>query len=315
MAVLGLYQETQNHPQDCSYEVEALHFNIWMLAPSFWSLSTLKTFRKCGAYSYYIDVGLRLTFSSGSISSLDLCLPGVPADNFLDLYDEVLNEKINDLIFGTAVESKNGNIEYDRDGKRVVETVQKIKSFELIDDGPEQRYRVHFSSAIKVDHSDDAYYLRFRYRCQKPNEIVFSKGWGFAKQGYLIDFGVNDVRETINLPERNMSSQMKPIKEFNGFIICPSDFVPVSYSPDFKHKRILEANAWSQYLQSCGKFSLTNKYTIHYWKGKDVTFSNPFRAFMHIHKEFGLKIFLIYILGVATLPLLAAIAKIIGGNG
>lgn len=312
MAVLGLYQETQNHSQDCSYEVEALHLNLWMLAPRLWSLSTFNTFKKCGAYNYYVDVGLRLSVASGSISSLDLCLPGAPGENFIDLYDEVLNEKINDLIFGTAVESKNGNIEYQRDGDKVVETVQKIKSFELIDDGPEHRYRVHFSSAIKIENSENAYYLRFRYRCQKPNEIVFSKGWGFAKKGYLIDFGVNDVRETVNLPKENMSSQMKPIKEFNGFVICPSDFVPVSNSPEFKHTRILEANAWSQYLNSCGKFSLTNKYTIHYWKGKDVTFTDPFRAFMHIHKEFGLKLFVIYFLGVATPPLLAAIAKAVG---
>lgn len=299
MGVVGVYQASElSNQTDVSFEVLALHFNLWILPRK-----TLRAITNFRFFKNFIDVGLRITVKSGRFSSLDLHLPGIEGEagqavDFFDLEEAVLNETVNDLIFGRPVRSVNGRIEYSRGGSDISERVVGIKSIKIIEAG--QRFRIEMRSPVDGGNGEEHIYIRFRYECRHAEDIIISKGWGFAKKGSVVDVRLNDTRETLWFKPGNKPENMVIPKEFNAFVIHPANFVRIAQSPEIHYARILEPQAWQDYLLSCGKYDSSAKMIINQWKFECDSQPVQARFFAHLHREFGFAILVTYLLGVLS---------------
>jgi hypothetical protein len=310
MALIGIYEDITDESESTDFLVESLHFNLWIL-PLGAAISTI--WKNRSPYAYFVDIGLRLKLRSGSkVSKIDMYLPGKPdiEKSFVDLHDIVLNEKVNDLIFGTEVTSRNHSIKYTRNGVEIHDDVCKISSLKRIGAPNSGRHQLTLTSAAFADTDDKTLYMRFRYRCADASDLLISKGWGFAKRGFIIDLRVNDIRESINFYKENSPTRMRKVGELNAFVVCSTLYLPLLDSPMFHYSRILEPGAWDEYLQSCKPYDGANKLVIHQWRGSDITYQKPFRAFAHLHKEFGWLILTMYLLGLLTPVILTQLAKL-----
>eukprot|EP01093_Parvamoeba_rugata_P006000 TRINITY_DN1913_c0_g2_i4.p1 TRINITY_DN1913_c0_g2~~TRINITY_DN1913_c0_g2_i4.p1 ORF type:complete len:343 (+),score=8.07 TRINITY_DN1913_c0_g2_i4:299-1327(+) len=328
MALVGVYASTVSLDYYPNFEVETLHFNLWIIPQKFRhvifrrhtgrslvSLFIPRFFRN------YIDIGLRIkVVPGGELSHIEMHLPAVNEKedlSFHDLSEVVLNDRINDLLFGRKVnvDVDNGVIEYSRDGVKIIDKVIGVSNIvNLKNNG---RYRIDFEKPLQASFDKEFYYVRFRYECRNSDEILNEKGWGFAKLGFVVDLRLNDIRETVEFNEINQSHNMKDVKEFNAFIIHPTNFMRSAQSPSVHYSRILEPNAWRPYLESCKPYSDARKYVINQWKTQGVvTSSSPYRMFAQLQNEFGLHVFIMYFLGgvfVSLLPKLFSVLSWLAG--
>lgn len=85
-------------------EVVALHVNFWALTVPITPRGIVEIVKRRGARKAFIDVGVRFRVKSGAIGGLPLILPADTAlnDKVTDLSSLVLDESINDLIFGVV---------------------------------------------------------------------------------------------------------------------------------------------------------------------------------------------------------------------
>jgi hypothetical protein len=260
-------------------------------------------------------LGLRLEVNR-TLTSLILHLPNtVDESSFVDLAPLVLDDRVNDLIFGTDVKADNGVIRYPGAGfneQDVVETVVPIRSFGS-ESGYDPLYRIELASKIRGTKGRPIHvYLRFRVRIPDPKYIWHRKGWAFAKRGAIFDLRVSDVRE--GLPHGTqppIAVKFKPVQRFFGFLIVPVTYHPGTFSPQLHYSRLLEGQVWQPYLAGC-EFNPTEKLTIHQWRSPPndaVDYRQPFRIYMHLHREFGWAIFIAYFLGGLSAPIVVALAS------
>lgn len=302
MGLVGIHEQSEE-AGGARFEVEALHFNFWILPRSI--LRWGNPFQRLTIYC--IDIGIRVQHLAGTLKTIDVSipLPGQSKFKFVDLYELVLDEQINDLLFGRPVNCSNGRLQYEREKTQIDDTVGKIKGVSRNAPGSSQ-FRLELVSPIVADDSRRTHYFRFRMIISDTSELMASKGWGFAKRGYLLDIRANDTREMIADIAARHKHNLKELKEFNCFVIAPHSYLPVHCSPQLHYSRLLEQRVWNTYLQSCGGISAKWKLVIHQWRSDSskgsVSQLNPFRAYMHLHKEFGMGIWLIYILGILTAP-------------
>lgn len=218
MGLIGIYDDVE---KGCpTYTVESLHFNFWILPKSkFDNIRRFFSEPKFEFFKYYIDIGVRVNVTSGTLSTIDMHLPcSSPGDmDYLDLHEEILNEKINDLIFGIKVNSNNNKISYTRKYIKIEDEIHTINKISDVDK-KDQRFRISLNSNVEISNKPKSIYLRFRYLCSVPSDILISKGWGFAKKGFVADLRLEDVRETIDFDQINQSHNMKDITEFNAFL-------------------------------------------------------------------------------------------------
>lgn len=167
---------------------------------------------------------------------------------------------------------------------------------------------VVFDRNIVGNPDSPTYYVRIRFECRGNSSLLASKDWALAKHGFVFRCLMNDVRATAEMREDPaVAARLLPIQASFVFLIAPSDFIPVLVSPPLYYSRLLEAAVWKRYLESCGAIRASHKYTIHQWRGAtEITERQPFRAYMHLHREFGLGVRLTYIIGLLTVPVLSA---------
>jgi hypothetical protein len=301
MGIVGVYKPETTDDAHSAVVIKALHLNFWFLPKRSIGVVASPFVLDFSLHHCYLDVGLRIQLKGVCVDSIDLhlpCLDGQPVE-MADLADLVLDESVNDLVFGRKVTSEDGRIRYIRNDLTIDERVVRLRCIEVID--PTERYRLRFCDAVDASAGDESVYLRFRYRCSVDSDVQVSKGWGFAKRGHLFDLRVNDVRETLTFAAKNKSDQMFSIDEVNAFLIHSSDYVRISESPSATYSRLLEPMAWSEYLRSCAPFRRKVKYVITQWKRNVVSNDDPMRVFAHLQREFGFILFCLYVLG-ASLP-------------
>ncbi|WP_417824576.1 hypothetical protein [Thalassospira lucentensis] len=323
MSLIGVYSSRDFSDENSYFEVEALHFNLWIIpqrkrdvifnchnGKPLWSFIFPRFSRN------YIDVGLRIkVIPGGGLNWVDLHLPATNSNgdlNFFDLSEVVLDDRMNDLLFGRKVDvdKEKRTISYYRDGKSVQDEVVKVQK--ITDLKSNGRFRVEFAEPLKAQYSESYFYIRFRYECQNSDEILNKKGWGFAKAGFVIDVRLNDIRETVDFAEMNQSYNMKDVKEFNAFVVHPTNYMRSAQSPNVHYSRLLEPNAWRPYLVTCEPYSDKQKYVINQWKTTGVVSSaEPYRMFAQLQNEFGLNVFIVYIGGILSLPFLSWLASLI----
>lgn len=306
--------DTKNTPpvDNRKIQVDAIHFNFWILPKRLIDLAVdFILLRDYDRNKYFVDVGIRLKLLNHGMKFIDVHLPvDFDEEDWCDLHNEVLNEDINDLIFGVNVKSENGFISFSKYSLEYRDKVVEIKSIKrCVPAGGTNLYRIEFVSPISASESEEAaFYLRFRYRCYKGNSrnsVLISKGWGFAKRGFVVDMRVNDIRETIGKTFGLQRISMLPVHSFNGFVISSTSFLPTADSPPLHYSRLLELGAWDGYLAKCGKYQKGRKFSIHQWKydppdNQPITDKKPYRSYMHLHEEYGDRALIIYAVGVLT---------------
>ena len=311
MGLLGILKPESDAGSD--YEVEAMHFNLWVLPTKRLSWSSSPKIQ-CKGKNFYIDVGMRIKLKKGSLNSINIHFPcKIDRTSFCDLSDLVKDEKINDLIFGTVATSRNNTIEYPGDSfaknKKIKDIVVDLRNIETNED---EDYTINFSSDIEKLTRNYVYaYLRFRVGVKDASMTWASKGWGSDKFGAIFDLRVSDAREgKFNQQGQSEVSSFMPINRFFGFLIVPASFVPVNHSPPLHYSRLLEPNIWKPYLEYCRAFSTSEKFAIHQWRSpanEVVNYENPFRAYMHLHREFGTALFFLYVILLVAAALVGAI--------
>jgi hypothetical protein len=292
-------------------EIHALHFNFWMI-PQGWIKSAVSIF-KCEFKTthFHIDIGIRLTVKSGAIDSIKMILPCIDAKTaYTDLSEIVLDEKINDLIFGRPVKSNTNTISYVRNGQDIVDNV--IKTTVKTNDDKQNIAEIRFTSPVNATKNEVSIYIRFRYTCNNVDTLFISKGWGLAKKGYVFDLRINDVRETI---ERHLDPTRKllDVKEVNAFLIHPINYMRQTEGTQSFYSRLLEFSAWSEYLKGVYKEKIYTKMVISQWKNNtQISSSSPYRIFAHINKEFGQGLLLFYLIGALTGPFINLVIWLFG---
>lgn len=310
MALIGIYEnETKDGSAD--FSVSALHFNLWIMPNNLWNAIKQSVSEKSVCFHrYYIDVGVRISVKKGTLKEIDIHLPAseILDSTFCDLEGCVLDEATNDLIFGRPVESKNNSIKFEREGNTIHDSIHAIRSICEVknENGPKRtnRFRLTFKSPINVEGESSTVYLRFRYEARSQNDVVSSKGWGFAKQGLIFDLRINDIREAIDYNAGNQPSQMKPGDEANIFLIHPALYTMITQSPDSHYARLLEPRVWKKYLSTCKPYNEQRKLVITQWRSEKFTHLKPFRIFAQMHKEFGKSTMIIYSFGVVSFPVI-----------
>lgn len=309
MALLGVYEGDENRKIE---SLKAIHFNLWIVEKRFLGILKDVFFRgDVSFYKYFVDVGLRLEVQGQTVPEVNLHLPAIEIleDSFIDLEKEVLDEKTNDLIFGRKVESRNNTISYSRAREEICDTVHGIASIVKTDRLGD--YRVVLKSAITGGEKPATAYIRFRYKIPQSNSIISPIGWGFAKKGFTFDLRLNDYRETVEYRGQKKLLNMMAGDEANIFIIHPVNYSIVSRSPEPHYVRLLEPKVWENYLDSCRPFKINQKLIITQWGVTEFTHEKPVRVFSQLHNEFGMSVAIIYFVGIATVPVVSGIFRII----
>lgn len=291
---------------DVRIEVKALHANFWA--------ASVKNIVKNKAF---IDVGLRFSFPQNDARRIDFCVPCEVASSsdFSDLNIQVMAEGTRDLIFGVDTSVSGNVIEYQRRGAQIEDEVIQIATFDVVNTKPkgDSHVAINFPSPLRPGRT---YYLRFRYVPKDLSSLIASKGWGDGRQGFLLDFRVNDIREAVVDSPFDETPVFVDVGEVNAFAILPASMNVVSSFPPFKHMRILESKAWKGYLQGHKENFESEKHTIHYWYKEDVRNDKPFRGFIHAHKEFGKSAMWLFfgLLGLSLISVVLGLLGLFSGN-
>jgi hypothetical protein len=307
LATIGFYE---GHQLSADFAIQALHVNFWILPTEMSASALLEAAKLKRMHRCFVDVGVRFTAGpSGPPPHLDFLPPAkwTKSRSFFDLSKKVTDPNVSDLIFGSNVKITGSTVSYSQSDDVITEAVLAVDQLQNLGDG---RYRAVFAG--RGSHGvGDSYYFRLRYECGDISRIFRSKGWGFAKRGWIFDLRVNDIRETVELPEALSAERMLPIKRCYIFLIAPSSYVPALHSPELKYTRLLELKVWKKYLDTCRNVGKNARSSIYYWREEKTPATNakPMRTYMHLHREFGLVIFAVYGLGIIALPWISELLR------
>lgn len=309
MATIGFYE---NSAPDVRFTINGLHVNFWILPTELSFQSILEAVKLRRIHRCFIDIGIRFSTSGDAPPRHFDFLPPARwtiSRSFYDLSDKVVDDEVSDLIFGSSVIVSGKNVTYNQSDQTIDEYVLAVDQLQDLRDG---RYRVVIQPPPAATKSN-SYYLRFRYECGDVSQLFRSKGWGFAKRGWIFDLRVNDIRETVQLPEAIGAERMLPIERCYIFVVAPSAFVPALYSPSLQYTRLLELKVWKKYLDTCRHVGKNTRSSIYYWREeRPATNLKPVRTYMHLHREFGFLILAVYGLGIVALPLLSDLLRFAG---
>ena len=339
MSFFGIY--TPEASADVS--VISCHINVWVLPNRWW--------RVRWRHRYYIDVGLRLEAKPGT-SSFNVVLPfdAERTSALEDLSALVLDETISALMFGRPTTVQGSRLIYSGSSFGAKEVSDVVKPISSEDSRPlfdasrtlresarhvwnlsiSPRYRRQYDSREGPDHNgiskwrvafeavqDDEreIYVRFRAKLPKPDRVWISKGWGFAKKGYLASLRFNDTREALSDRTRISINEFKSIPQIFVFLAMPAYLTAKHVSPPLFYSRLLEPHVWERYLRTCEPYSKSNKIAIHQWRNKDsidsageVNENSPFRIYGDFSREFGAQLLLIYSIGI-IFPFIATLSE------
>jgi hypothetical protein len=261
-----------------------------------------------------MDIGVRFACEGDAPEAIEFLAPvrWASSRTFSDLSQEVLDEAVSDLIFGSSVGIADRTVNYTQSATPISEEVLIVDQLQDVGDGRLRAVLTRPQTKL------GAYYVRFRYECERSARLIQSKGWGFAKRGWVFDLRINDVRETVGLPREITADRMLDVESAYVFVVAPNAYIPALVSPDLTYTRLLELQMWRGYLASCRHVWKDRKSTIYYWRSeapasKPVTAIKPMRTYMHLHREFGWTIFVLYGAGIVALPWISSTLKWLTG--
>lgn len=276
-------------------KIKRLHINIWSLR-GLWP----------GRRLFYFDVGLELHLKKSKrnplsyVDGVEILLPFIAEEGkwpngapiVQDLYEMVIDDHSCPLIFGMpvkAIKSINGraNIEFSKDrlvAGRIREGCAKLVENEFVA-GDSSSYLVSFQRPVE---QGESVYFRMRWR-------VFGAAplwkWVRAEAGARVDFRVCDTRQMAAWQrEPGTISRILPVMAANIFITAPASFIPMNVSPFPKHVRMLESDAWIDYLRGAARWKWMVKDLLVYgWSrggeaDRHITGDNPLRIFAALNR-------------------------------
>lgn len=302
MAFFGLVRPTTGGSE---VSIASMHINVWAFHRAHNPFGIFDLLPQLGQHKVYVDVGLHVEVQQGFLRHLELVLPGGMVPGSLeDLSPFVLDSEVNDFIFGGPVKIEGGQIYYNQDGEHG-DTV--VSALELVETG--NGIGLLVLDRFMSPSSDRAgkYYLRFRYLCSKPYDLIRLKPWGFNKRGVIFDLRINDIRSA---PSSLSTRKLLNISNCYLFAILPISYVPILVNPALHYSRLLESPHWRSYLNGCSAGDRKGVFTTYYWKSVQgqITVDKPLRAFMHLQNEFGIWFLALYLGGI-ILPVALAIAR------
>jgi len=302
-----------------TFSIASCHFNFWCVP------------RRPLSCDYFCDIGLRLALphvsgenrrADASNVSFSVYLPfETNPRSFVDLSSVVLNPKTAALIFGRPVhvDATNGTITYD--GSSIGEGTITEKVVAIPREG----------AAIKLDKSGAWYsvweimlpadalhnqslYTRFRFHVEGAGRTWIWKGWASGKRGALLDLRICDIRESLEVAEwDNVEKSIVPIQKLFCFVILPEQFLANTVSPEFHYLRLLEGLTWQDYVDAAGDHHRLRKLAIYQWRypksSSQVDVNNPFRIFMDITEEFGVRFLLLSFAAIVVGAFFGALAQ------
>lgn len=303
------------------YVVRACHICYWVLPNRLLRFPRLK---------HYFDVGVRLC-PAQDLSRIRIALPfDAQKPDLSDLSSVVLSREHAPLIFGGPVDINGTEISYDGSSvgsARITENVFAIDEEKSKPDSTRKKGKGFSTWEIVLRDTAKAgkpIYIRFRFRVWNPKRIWASKGWGYAKNGVLVDLRIADVRESVLVGDaRPQPEDVVNIESLFVFVVASAHFVPQRSSPELHYSRLLEPKAWEMYLRTCESYRKREKFSIHQWRGlqrKDssgnpvpvpVSMTNPFRAYMDLKKEFGADIWLYFLIGTLGIGIFSHLTSLV----
>jgi hypothetical protein len=309
---------------DGQISVQSCHVNLWILSNKWW--------RFFSRHRLFVDVGLRFK-AVQDVSEIGVVLPFEADTNssIEDLSELILEPVVSALIFGRPTRVSGEILKYSGSSfgaKQISDTVVRVNSANCVPDrratplwkrilkdtksGASERKTADETGLSKWILQFDppgrgarCYYLRFRCKLNSSQRVWQSKGWGFAKKGFIASLRFNDTREAIADRESLNVKRLLPLPQIFVFLATPAYLLPKHVSPSLFYSRLLEPHVWERYLSSCGNYSKRNKISIHQWRSKVATRDtgrvdedNPFRVYGDFSREFGFQLFLLYAAGI-----------------
>ena len=245
-----------------AYKILACHIN-------YWSLGGL------GHRVFQLDVGLRLK-AEYAFEVVKLAVPvGTNNDGCTDLAESIKSPRTAELIFsGPAPGTVVGIMRSERDERL------SGKGFSL--------WTLTLARAIQPGQE---VYVRARFAVVDRGRTWSWKRWLFATNGALVDLRVAETREQVNLTQwQALKDSIVPIEELNVFVMAPQTLQLVTASPSPRYVRLLEGDAWGEYIGRSPDLFRTGKMIVYYWRqnaedGHRVDTDTPFRGFLDLSKE------------------------------
>ena len=202
-----------------------------------------------------------------------------------DLYDQVANQDVAELIFGGPVNVNVANSECTLDfpegslraGGIDTHAVKQVEAYAQRSDS--SLYTIPFASPIEPGGQR---YFRMRWRILGARPLW---RWKRIVGGCLVDLRIADVREgRFAGADRSLRGRILPIQKTNVFVMAPARLELATTSPEPRYVRLLEAHAWESYLRHATSRGKGPRLVVYYWRseaqsGRPITIDNPFRVF------------------------------------
>lgn len=228
-----------------------LHVNLWILPG-------------LGRQVRFLDVGFRFEVQCDQLETFDLAIPGSGKKKPADLHEYITSES-GSLIFGVPIEC-------DTQGR--ISPTQKLSPdyisatlVQLSEFTPQRTEDLNAGVSLwrcrlaKPWTSDDGPgYCRVRFFVPDPGRMWTHPGVSPLDGRSLFDLRILDVRENIRLeiaPDIRMSG-VEVTEAVNTHLIVPEEFEILDTAENHKYVRLLETEAWRQYLGRKAHLPLTS---------------------------------------------------------
>jgi hypothetical protein len=249
---------------------------------NFWSLSGI-----LGRRNYLWDVGLHIKVGLQPFSSFQVAIPSGTTLAVCDLHDKLLDQKIDEMIFGKSTRVGANQIEYD--GTSLQIPMLDSSASRVDTDRSTRNFTLWTLYTAKPVNPNTDIYLRVRFTVSSVGRCWQWKRFWLARYGALVDVRFADLREAWNVPKgAELKDRIVPIEQLNFFVVVPATYHLLVTSPPVHYIRILEGRSWEKYLDRKTKFWRSEKLCIYQWRNAiRITKDEPLRVFLQLHSQLG----------------------------
>jgi hypothetical protein len=296
-----------------------------ILAPPEAEPDTLPTIRKCHInlwsrgtllrHRVVCDVGLDIHApAAATVRSVTLALPfRIREGDVTDLYSKLTNPDGARLIFGEQITSTHQTIVGSDDH---LYNLRRVSTENMVSDAA---WSARDLSVVRLSLREPLPAKQFAYVRMRFGIASLGRTWSWKRSGWtmngaLVDFRIADVREAVGRTTREgLEHRVLPLKDVRLLIMLPWHFQMRFVSPPLRYARLMEDEAWADYLEGWTLRPRRAKLVIYYWRwpaldanpspveiGKDdneeknkgeakpvIDVRNPARAFLDVSRDYG----------------------------
>jgi hypothetical protein len=280
VSILGILREPGQDPT--AFAVGKCHVNLWHLQGR--------------AAHFLCDIGIEIT-ARVEVQGFRVLLPfnAVPLPQ--DLFQKLRVPDTATLVFGEQVEVTS------TEDTAILRFTTRRPPDDLvvgrINTG-ECRRDVHSTGdytvwTIRLYHplaAGTPTYYRFRFVLPSLGRTwSWKTTWPRTRNGALVDFRVNDTRDLVGrVGQLGFERELVPIYDLYVFVISPWGWQVRTVSPGLRYSRVLEGDAWLDYLGYRLSKRRGQRALVHYWRwdpkdGGDELELRACRAFIDLSRD------------------------------